>query len=472
MSARRSTGALATLVLAALVLVVGAARAGRHPVARRAAGSTRSGASTARSTSPRPPAPTSCSSSSSSPARSAVMRDGKTLDRPFLDIHDLVKYGGEQGLLSIAFDPGYAHNRRFYVYYTNQRGNIEVDGFKRKSATRADARSRQKVIVIPHPTFENHNGGQLQFGPDGYLYLGTGDGGSGGDPDGNAQNKSILLGKLLRIDPRKKGGYSVPKSNPFVAPQGQGRDLCDRPAQPVPLLVRLKDEGHLDRRRRPGPVGGDRPRQRPASSRGANFGWDRFEGDHVFEGNGDKPSHYRPPVLRALPRRRLLRDHRRLRRSRQLGAGARRPLRLLRQLQRHTALARPSQPRGQRRHDRARRPGPELVRRRRPGSRLRDVARRARSTASPRTRRVGGRSRAAGSQLSERRGDRHIGGSQRRSVRPNHRASARPPDMTASVTLGSRPVARHPLAASHPTRARQRRARSPRSRVVRSTFRR
>ena len=190
----------------------------------------------------------------------AVMRDGKKLDRPFLNISDIVKYGGEQGLLSIAFDPGYARNKRFYAYFTNDDGNVEVDVFKAKNATRASARSRNKVIEIPHPSFDNHNGGQLQIGPDKLLYLATGDGGSADDPDGNAQNKSILLGKLLRIDPRKGGGYKVPKSNPFRRRQGQAGDLRHGAAQPVPLLVRLGDRRHLDRRRRPERMGGDRSR--------------------------------------------------------------------------------------------------------------------------------------------------------------------------------------------------------------------
>jgi glucose/arabinose dehydrogenase len=232
------------------------------------------------------------------PGSIRVLRDGTTLDRPFLDIRDRVKYGGEQGLLSIAFDPGYAHNRRFYVYYVNNDGNIEVDGFhtKRKTATRAEARSREKVIVIPHPTFDNHNGGQLQFGPDGHLYLGTGDGGSGGDPDGNAQNKSILLGKLLRIDPRRNGGYSVPKSNPFRKGKGRAEIYATGLRNPYRFTFDSKTKDIWI-----GDVGQDEWEEIDHVSahklRGANFGWDRFEGDHVYEGNGDKPSHYRPPVL-------------------------------------------------------------------------------------------------------------------------------------------------------------------------------
>jgi glucose/arabinose dehydrogenase len=227
-----------------------------------------------------------------------VLRDGRTLERPFLDLGDRVKSGGEQGLLSVAFDRGYAKNRRFYVYYTNQAGNVEVDSLmrKRKSATRADARSRHKLIEIPHPIFENHNGGQLQFGPDGFLYMGTGDGGSGGDPHGNAQNKSILLGKLLRLDPRKKGGYSTPRSNPFTGRKGRDEIYATGLRNPYRFSFDSKSGDIYI-----GDVGQESweeiDRVSQGKLAGANFGWDRFEGDHVYEGNGDKPAHYRPPVL-------------------------------------------------------------------------------------------------------------------------------------------------------------------------------
>jgi glucose/arabinose dehydrogenase len=157
------------------------------------------------------------------PGTVRVVRDGRTLARPFLNIRDQVRYGGEQGLLSIAFDPDYEHNRRFFVYYVTTGGDIRVDLMRRKkrSATRAEPSSRRKLIEIPHPTNENHNGGQLQFGPDGSLFLATGDGGGAGDPKGNAQDRNSLLGKLLRIDPRRNGGYSTPSSNPFSGGAGE-----------------------------------------------------------------------------------------------------------------------------------------------------------------------------------------------------------------------------------------------------------
>jgi glucose/arabinose dehydrogenase len=185
---------------------------------------------------------------------------------------------------------------RLYAYFNNLKVKVEVDFFKPKTATRASARSRNKVIEIPHPSFENHNGGQLQIGPDKHLYLATGDGGSANDPDGNAQNKSVLLGKLLRIDPRKKGGYSVPRSNPFRKGKGKPEIFATGLRNPYRFSfdsetgdIWIADVGqneweeidHVGRGR----------------LSGANFGWDLFEGTHVFEGNGSEPGHYIAPVV-------------------------------------------------------------------------------------------------------------------------------------------------------------------------------
>jgi len=148
--------------------------------------------------------------------------DGGRRAGTFLDLRDLVDYGGERGLLSVAFPPDYKSSGAFYVYFVNKTGSIEIDEYRRASPTRAAAGSRRTVIEIPHPVNANHNGGQMQFlGED--LYFGTGDGGAGGDPPNNAQNTGVLLGKLLRIDPRPQGGkaYTVPASNPFVGSAGR-----------------------------------------------------------------------------------------------------------------------------------------------------------------------------------------------------------------------------------------------------------
>ena len=199
-----------------------------------------------------------------------VLRGGRKLGRPFLDIGGLISFGGERGLLSIAFPPDYKESRRFYVYYTAPNGDIRVDEFKRKSATRAARGSRRAVIQIPHRANSNHNGGQLQFLGN-FLYIGTGDGGSGGDPPNNAQNRRSLLGKLLRIDPRRADArpeiFSYGLRNPF-------RFSFDTVTAKGPRIVI-------------GDVGQNRSEEidytTVAAARGANFGWDAFEGFAPYE---------------------------------------------------------------------------------------------------------------------------------------------------------------------------------------------
>jgi glucose/arabinose dehydrogenase len=201
-----------------------------------------------------------------------VLRGGKRVPGAFLDIRGLVSFEGERGLLSIAFPPDYKASRRFYVYYTDRAGNIRVDEFKRKSATRAARGSRRAVVRIPHPVNANHNGGQLQFLGN-LLYFGTGDGGSGGDPPNNAQNRNSLLGKLLRIDPRPAGAkpeiYSYGLRNPFRF----SFDTVTAPGQPRIAI---------------GDVGQDEFEELDyttvAAAQGANFGWDAFEGQAPYEG--------------------------------------------------------------------------------------------------------------------------------------------------------------------------------------------
>jgi glucose/arabinose dehydrogenase len=233
------------------------------------------------------------------PGTIRVLRSGDKLKRPFLNLRKQVRYGGEQGLLSMAFDPHYGRNRRFFVYYVGNGGDIRVDSLraKRGDPTRAAASSRRKLIGIPHPVNENHNGGQLQFGPDGLLYLATGDGGGAGDTAGNAQNRNVLLGKLLRIRPNRKHGYSSPRSNPFAS--GPGRDEI------YSLGLRNPYRFSFDRKTGDlwiGDVGQDRWEEVDHESlrhaKGANFGWNLLEGTHGFEGSPhDPPANYRPPVF-------------------------------------------------------------------------------------------------------------------------------------------------------------------------------
>jgi glucose/arabinose dehydrogenase len=153
-----------------------------------------------------------------------VIRGGKILAKPFLDIRSKVRSGGEQGLLSIAFAPDYAKTRRFYVNYTEKTTLQRIAEFKASSPDRA-SRSSERTVLRYDGLEDNHNGGLLLFGPDRLMYAGTGDGGGANDQHGargNAQDLGSLLGKLLRIDPRRSGAkpYTVPASNPFVNRSG------------------------------------------------------------------------------------------------------------------------------------------------------------------------------------------------------------------------------------------------------------
>src|SRR5919106_1234091 len=218
----------------------------------------------------------------------------------FLDIEDLVSTGGESGLLSMAFARDYRSSGRFFVYYTDNQGFIQIDQFQRSSnPDRADPASRRSVLRVSHHRF-NHKGGQLEFGPDGMLYAGFGDGGGGGDPDENAQNLSRILGKLIRIDPRPGGGYDIPSSNPF---RGRGGARGEVYAYGLRNPYRFsfdRRRGHLT----VGDVGQDEVEEIDfvpgrdggrAPTGGYNFGWDVFEGRSSYEG-GRAPGHV-PPVI-------------------------------------------------------------------------------------------------------------------------------------------------------------------------------
>lgn len=227
--------------------------------------------------------------------RIMVVRNGRRVKRPFLDIRGRVSEGGERGLLSMAFAPDYARSGRFYVYYTDNGGDIRVAQYRRsRNPDRALAGSARNVIRIEHSQFPNHNGGQLQFGPDGLLYIGVGDGGSEGDPNNTGQNLGTLLGKILRIAPQPRGGYGIPAGNPFGG-NGQRREI---------YAYGLRNPWRFSFDRRTGAlaigdVGQDRfeeidyePR---GAARGRNFGWSHFEGNSRFKG-GPTPD-YAPPVL-------------------------------------------------------------------------------------------------------------------------------------------------------------------------------
>jgi len=155
-----------------------------------------------------------------------VLQSGASVATPFLDVSAKVVAGGERGLLGLAFHPQYAANGRFFVYYTRAADGAIVVAEYHVSANRDVADPAERVLlVIPHPVNTNHNGGMLAFGPDGYLYIGVGDGGSGNDPPNNAQNINVLLGKILRIDVDHADAtagtpYAAPAGNPFVGTAG------------------------------------------------------------------------------------------------------------------------------------------------------------------------------------------------------------------------------------------------------------
>jgi glucose/arabinose dehydrogenase len=200
---------------------------------------------------------------------------------PFLDIADRVGYGGERGLLSVAFHPRYASNGRFYVNYTDRHGDTRIERYSvSRDSNRADASSAQLVIGIQQP-YANHNGGHILFGPDGMLYVGMGDGGSGGDPHGNGQNLGTLLAKLLRLDVDHGDPYAIPPGNPFVGRRGARPEIWAYGLRnpwrlwfdPPSGLLFIAD------------VGQNRWEEidvTPARAAGLDYGWNRMEGAHAY----------------------------------------------------------------------------------------------------------------------------------------------------------------------------------------------
>jgi len=204
---------------------------------------------------------------------------------PFLDLRDRVRSSGsEQGLLSMAFHPGYPHPPYLYVDYTDSTGDVVVARFAvSQDADRADPGSDQVVLRIDHRQFPNHNGGQLQFGPDGFLYIGVGDGGSEGDPLGNGQKLDTLLGKILRLDVDAATPYAVPRGNPFVGQAGVRPEIWAYGLRnpwrfsfdPPTSELWIAD------------VGQDRFEEvdlQPPGLGGLNYGWSLMEGLHPYAG--------------------------------------------------------------------------------------------------------------------------------------------------------------------------------------------
>jgi glucose/arabinose dehydrogenase len=232
--------------------------------------------------------------------RVRVVRGGRVLRAPFLDISGEVTAGGEQGLLSIAFPPDHRRTGLFYVYFTDREQQQRVVEYRRTSPDRADPGSARLVMRMADPE-PNHNGGNMQFGPDGLLYIATGDGGGADDrhgPRGNAQDLGSLLGKLLRIDPRPAGGapYRVPSSNPFAGREGLRGEIYSYGLRNPWRFSFDRARGDLTI----GDVGQNVVEEvnfvRRGRGRGANFGWRPLEGRRPNVPGETAPGAV-PPVL-------------------------------------------------------------------------------------------------------------------------------------------------------------------------------
>lgn len=244
-----------------------------------------------------------------------IFKNNALISEPFLDIQARVRSprsGGsnEEGLLSVAFPPGFdSSTNYFFVYYTNKAGDNQVSRFSLSSnPDKADINSEEVVLYLNHPQYSNHNGGQLSFGPDGYLYIGTGDGGGGGDPFDNAQDSNSLLGKILRIDvemapppgftptnyiylPITFQGdpaathslYRIPETNPFVGVDGYREEIWALGLRNPWRFSFDRSSGDLFI----GDVGQNKWEEidyQPANSTGGeNYGWNIMEGDQCYE---------------------------------------------------------------------------------------------------------------------------------------------------------------------------------------------
>ena len=217
--------------------------------------------------------------------RIIVVKNGSAVTEPFLDISSRVKSGGEQGLLSMAFHPDYRRNGQFFVNFTDEKGDTRVERFTVSSNPDvADEASAKIVIAIDQP-YSNHNGGHIVFGLDGMLYIGMGDGGSGGDPQGNGQNPRALLGKMLRINVTSTDPYTIPAGNPFgngsagrqeiwaTGLRNPWRFAFDRPTG----LLYIADVGQNQQ---------EEVHVEPASRAGLNYGWNRMEGNQCYGRGG------------------------------------------------------------------------------------------------------------------------------------------------------------------------------------------
>ena len=216
-----------------------------------------------------------------------IIADGRLLSDPFLDLSTKVSTASEQGLLGLAFHPGFSANHRFFVYFTDPRGTITVaEGQAAAPAT------LRVLLTVPHDQAPNHDGGWLGFGPDGLLYIGTGDGGGAGDRRGNAQNPDQLLGKILRIDVDATTPYAIPPANPFAITGGAPEIFALGLRNPWRAAfdgeqLYIGDVGQGD---------WEEVNVLSTTDAGANLGWNRVEGNACFRQANCDTTGLTPPV--------------------------------------------------------------------------------------------------------------------------------------------------------------------------------
>ncbi len=212
------------------------------------------------------------------PGRIRILRNGTLQASAFLDISDRVDFGGEMGLLGLAFHPGFAKNDRFFVNYTRKPDGATIVAEYQVSQNSDHALLNEKILmVIPQP-YSNHNGGMVAFGPDGYLYIAMGDGGAGGDPGNRGQSPDTLLGKMLRIDVDQGEPYGIPPDNPFAG-QPRGREI---------FALGFRNPWRFSFDRQTGQlwaadVGQNRWEEIDVVEAGNNYGWRVMEGNHCFQ---------------------------------------------------------------------------------------------------------------------------------------------------------------------------------------------
>jgi glucose/arabinose dehydrogenase len=229
--------------------------------------------------------------------RIKIFKDGAVLTTAFLDISSKVSTGTEQGLLSLAIHPSYATNGLFYVYYTNAAGDVWIERYHvSANPDVADPASASLVLTVPHRLASNHNGGLVLFGTEGKLYIGIGDGGGAGDTQGNGQNRSVLLGKLLRIDVDGAQPYAIPADNPFVGTTGARGEIWayglrnpwrfafDRSAG----MLYIADVGQSAH---------EEIDAASASAKGLNYGWNVMEGSACYNASSCSMTGLTLPIL-------------------------------------------------------------------------------------------------------------------------------------------------------------------------------